>query len=161
MARFLYFQSKVPIHFWNECVLAATFFINPIPSPVLQFSYLFEVFWNECVLTATFFIYPIPSPVLQLNYLFGLLYGSPVDYSLFCTFGCLSFVSTRPCHRLKFHPRARICVFLGYQSGIKGYKLFDLVNKHMFFSRDVIFHEDVFLFHSISCSGSLINRFLG
>lgn len=50
------------------------------------------------------------------------------------------------------------CVFLGYQSGIKGYKLYDLENKHMFFSRDV-FPKDVFSFHSISCSDSLNDHF--
>ncbi|XP_073275509.1 uncharacterized protein [Primulina huaijiensis] len=111
------------------------------------------------MLTATFFFNRIPSPVLGLNSPFGLLYGSPADYSHFRTFGCLAFVSTLPCHRLKFHPRARTCVFLGYQPGIKGYKVYDLENKQIFFSRDVVFHEDIFPFHSISCSDPIIDPF--
>lgn len=116
MARSLYFQSGVPIHLWNECVLTAVFFINRIPSLMLH---------NQ-------------SP-------FTLLYNSPVDHSFFRTFGCLVYASTLNAHRLKFHPRARMCVFVGYQSGNKGYKLYDIESKQKKFPRDV-FHEHIFPF---------------
>lgn len=130
MARSLYFQSKVHIHFWNECVLTTTFFVNRIPSSIL----------NQ------------QSP-------FTLFYSTLVDYSIFCTFDCLAFASTMTSNHLKFHPRVRTCVFLGYPPGYKGYKLYDIEPKQIFISRDVIFHENVFPFHSIFGSTNLVDPF--
>lgn len=49
--------------------------------------------------------------------------------------------------------------FMGYPPGMKGYKLFDINNKEIFVSRDVIFHESVFPFHLIPSSESTINPF--
>ena len=45
-------------------------------------------------------------------------------------------------------PRARLCAFIGYPTGIKGYKLFVLHTKQIFVSCDVVFHETTFPFHS-------------
>ena len=43
-------------------------------------------------------------------------------------------------------------MFVGYPTGQKGYKLYDLESKIFFVSRDVKFTETNFLFHSISSS---------
>lgn len=91
------FQCRVPIHFWGECVLTATFLINRTPSVLLKNS----------------------SP-------FKLLYKTKVDYSSFKVFGCLAFASTLHAHREKFDPRAELCAFLGYPTGMTGYKLYDV-----------------------------------
>lgn len=40
----------------------------------------------------------------------------------------------------------KLVCFLGYPSNQKGYKLLDLNNKNVLFSRDVSFHEDSFPF---------------
>lgn len=126
----LYFQSRVPIQFWGECVLAASFLINRTPSPLLD--------WT--------------TP-------YARLYGTPVDYSGLKVFGCLCFASTSPHHRSKFHPRAIISVFLGYPPGMKGYRLFDIENKRFFVSRDVVFHENVFPFHTVHMDDVLSDPF--
>lgn len=44
------------------------------------------------------------------------------------------------------------CAFLGYPSGYKGYKLLDLTTNKVFVSRDVVFHEHTFPFHSPNTS---------
>ena len=130
MARALYLQSHVPLKFWSDCVLTATFFINQTPSPLLHNQTPYE-----------------------------LLYQTQVDYSLFRVFGSLAFASTLSSYRTKFQPRATPCVFLGYPPGIKAYKLYDLQTKHIFYSRDVVFYETIFPCKSLSCPSTLVDPF--
>ncbi|XP_071715279.1 uncharacterized protein [Rutidosis leptorrhynchoides] len=46
----------------------------------------------------------------------------------------------------KFSQRSEKCVFLGYSSVKKGYKLYGLESKSLFISRDVKFYENIFPF---------------
>lgn len=59
--------------------------------------------------------------------------------------GCLCFASTLPRHD-KFGPRSLKFVLLGCGTSQKGYKLYDLDNKKIFISIDVVFHEAIFPF---------------
>lgn len=42
---------------------------------------------------------------------------------------------------------------------MKGYKLYNIENKRFFVSRDVVFHENVFPFHSITLQGDIADPF--
>ena len=115
VARALLFQSKVPFSFWGDCILTTVFLINRTPSQVLSNKTPYEV-----------------------------LTGKQPTYSRIRTFGCLCYASTSPKQRHKFQPRARACVFLGFPSGYKGYKVMDLESHAVYITRHVEFHEDSF-----------------
>ena len=43
--------------------------------------------------------------------------------------------------------------------GMKAYKLYDIQEKQVFVSRDVVFHEDIFPFHTVNGIDNLVDPF--
>lgn len=130
VARALLFQSKVPLVYWSECILTAVFLINQTPSLLLNRLSPYEI-----------------------------LYKKQPDFSFLRSFGCLCFVSTYLKDRNKFSPRASPCVFLGYATGYKGYKVLDLDSQVISISRNVVFHEDTFPYTTMPSSDPVIDLF--
>lgn len=123
MARALYFQSNLPISFWGECVQTAAYLINRSPLSVLGHISPYEK-----------------------------LHGTPPSFSHLKAFGCLCFVSSLKHNRSKFAPRADITIFNGYSLSQKSYKTFNPKTNSIVFSRDVVFHEHHFPYHSTTPS---------
>ncbi|KAL0344878.1 UNVERIFIED_CONTAM: Retrovirus-related Pol polyprotein from transposon RE1 [Sesamum radiatum] len=123
VARALKFQANLPSKYWGETILAATYLINRLPTQLLNWKSPYEV-----------------------------LYKKPPSYSNFKVFGCLCFASNTLPSKQKFDARAYRCIFLGYSQHHKAYKVLDLTRDLVFHSRDVIFHENIFPFNSVSAS---------
>lgn len=105
MVRALKFQSNIPIHFLGDCVLIFVCLINRLHCPLLH---------NK-------------SPYEQL-------FHHPPFYEHLKTFGSLCFVTTLTQNRSIFYPRFKPCVFIGYLTSIKGYKVLDLATRSIFCS---------------------------
>ncbi|XP_074277964.1 uncharacterized protein LOC141601567 [Silene latifolia] len=116
-ARALRFQANLPIEFWGECILTAAYLINRTPTRVLNGLTQYEVLHRT-------------QPVLDNLRVFGSL--------------CYAHNKDRP--KDKFNERGKKCVFIGYPSSKKGWRVYDIKSRKIFESRDVIFYEHTFPF---------------
>lgn len=119
VARALRFQGSLPIEFWGECVLTAAYLINRTPTPLLNGKTPFEMLHRR------------PPPMQHLR-----------------VFGSLCFAHNQSHKGDKFESRSIRCVFLGYPHGKKGWRVYNLETRKIFFSRDVVFFETDFPFAS-------------
>lgn len=71
-----------------------------------------------------------------------------IDLSNLRIFGCLTYMHIPSEDRSELDPKSKQCIFIGYNKGVKGYKLQDLVKRKVVVSRDVIFDEQLMLKHS-------------
>ena len=93
-------------------------------------------FWGEAAFTAIYTINRCHSPIVQNQTPYDLLFGSSPSYDLF---GCVCFVILQDHERNKLQSRSRLCCFLGYGIGKKGYRCYDPIRKCLCVSRHVVF----------------------
>ena len=105
VARALRFQGNLPIKFWGECVFIAGYLINRAPSLILKAKTPYEI-----------------------------LYGMKPKYKHLRVFGCLCYAHNQNRGGEKFASKSRKCVFIGCSHEKKGWKLYDLESKGVFFS---------------------------
>ncbi|KAL0366821.1 UNVERIFIED_CONTAM: Retrovirus-related Pol polyprotein from transposon RE1 [Sesamum radiatum] len=128
IARALLFQSHLPKRFWGEAVLTATYILNRLPSSILGWKSPFE-----------------------------MLYQKEPTISILRVFGCLCYATNVSPHKHKFDSRATKCIFLGYSQTQKAYKVYDIAAKVILTSRDVVFHENIFPFQSLSTDSDSVS----
>uniref|UniRef100_A0ACD5YJF3 Uncharacterized protein n=1 Tax=Avena sativa TaxID=4498 RepID=A0ACD5YJF3_AVESA len=103
-------------------------------------------FWAEAANTACYLINRSPSIPLEKKTPIEVWSGSPADYSQLRVFGCTAYAHV---DNGKLEPRAVKCIFLGYGSGVKAYKLWNPETKRILLSRNVVFNESVMYHDSL------------
>jgi hypothetical protein len=103
-------------------------------------------FWDEAFLTATYLINRLPTHVIDNKCPLERLFNNPPNYSLLRVFGCSCWPNLRPYNKHKLAFRSKECVFLGYSSLHKGYKCLDPDSGRVYISWDVVFDEHKFPF---------------
>jgi histone deacetylase 1/2 len=106
-------------------------------------------FWDEAFMAATFLINRLPSKVIDNQTPFEHLLQQKPDYLSLRTFGCACWPNLRPYNRHKLELRSKRCAFLSYSNLHKGYKCLDIQSGRVYISRDVIFDEEVFPFSTL------------
>jgi hypothetical protein len=100
--------------------------------------------WAEATSTACYLVNRSPHSALDFKVPEEIWSGNPVDYSNLRIFGCPAYAHVNDG---KLAPRAVECIFLGYASESKGYRLWcsDPKSQKLILSRDVTFNEDALL----------------
>jgi hypothetical protein len=100
-------------------------------------------YWAEAVTTAVYVLNRSPTRSLKNQTPFKVWHGKKPNVAHFKTFGCTSHVKLMGPGLTKLADRSKKMLFLGYEPGTKGYKLFDPETNRVTVSRDVIFEENV------------------
>ena len=100
-------------------------------------------FWAEAVMYASHLINRLPSAALNGKTPLEVWSGKPTnDYDTLRVFGSTAYYHVK---ESKLNPRAKKAFFMGFTSGVKGYRLWCLSSKKIISSRDVTFDESAML----------------
>lgn len=97
--------------------------------------------WAEAASTAVYILNWVPTKSLEDITAYEALYGQKPVISNLRNFGSIAFAHKVVEKKDKLDESSIKCIFLGYSSESKGYRFFELINKKLLISRDVIFHE--------------------
>ena len=106
-------------------------------------------YWDEAFITATYLINHSPSKVIGNSTPLERLYNQKPNYNSLKFFGCACYPNLRPYNQHKLEFRSTQCVFLGYSNLHKGYKCLEVSSGCIYISRDVVFDETIFPFSKL------------
>jgi transposase InsO family protein len=109
---------------------------------MLSHAKLPKSYWAEAMLTAVYLINRSPSMPLKGDIPQRVWTGRSVSYQHLRVFGCLAYVHVAKDQRSKLDSKSKPCIFLGYSEDEFGYRMWDLLEKKVIRSRDIIFMED-------------------
>lgn len=98
-------------------------------------------YWAEAVATAVYLLNLSPTKAVQNCTPYEAWIGRKPTISHLKVFGSIAYVFVNPQHRQKLDGKSRKCVFIGYCSESKAYKMHDPIDKKIIVSRNVLFNE--------------------
>ena len=97
--------------------------------------------WAEAVMTAAYIHNRLVHTTTNGKTPMELWNGIKPDVSHMRVFGCVAYTHMPHCIRTKSGEQSIKCLFIGYSASSKGYRLYDIEQRRMIESRDVIFNE--------------------
>ncbi|MCO5609511.1 hypothetical protein L7F22_063739 [Adiantum nelumboides] len=97
--------------------------------------------WMEAIACAAHVLNRCPTRALKTITPYESWYDRKPSVSYLRVFGCLAYAHIPQQLRGKLDDKAVKCIFVGYSSGSKGYRLYNPATNKIFESRDVIFAE--------------------
>ncbi|KAG3002461.1 hypothetical protein PC120_g19715 [Phytophthora cactorum] len=138
-------QTTVPYaHQTNGTAERAIRTIVTIGRSMLHHAKLDKCFWAETAMTAIYVKNRLPSPKIEHKTPFDIVFKSKLSVKHMRAFGCRTYILTLKEKRLKWDPKARAGLFLGYEEMSKAYRLYDIEAGQVVISRDVNFDESTF-----------------
>uniref|UniRef100_A0AAV1V4J6 Integrase catalytic domain-containing protein n=1 Tax=Peronospora matthiolae TaxID=2874970 RepID=A0AAV1V4J6_9STRA len=138
-------QTTVPYaHQANGTAERAIRTIVTIGRIMLHHAKLDKCFWAEAAMTAVYVKNRLPSPKIPHKTPFEIVYNSKPSVKHMHVFGCQAYILTPKEKRLKWDPKARAGLFLGYEEVSKAYRVYDIEAGQVMISRDVNFDESAF-----------------
>ena len=98
-------------------------------------------YWAEAVSTAVYLKNRCPTRAVQGVTPFEIWHGKKPGVDHLRVFGCDAYSHIPKDERGKFDTKARKCILFGYGEVTKGYRLYDVEEKKVLYSRDVKFNE--------------------
>ena len=107
-------------------------------------------FWAETLTTAVYLRNRSPTKAVAGMTPFEAWNGYKPDVAHLRVFGCTVYAHIEKDERSKLDPKAKKCILLGYGVQTKGYRLYDIERKRVFYSRNVLFEvvPERMLYHS-------------
>uniref|UniRef100_A0AAV1VDJ4 Integrase catalytic domain-containing protein n=1 Tax=Peronospora matthiolae TaxID=2874970 RepID=A0AAV1VDJ4_9STRA len=140
-------QITVPYaHQTNGTAERAIRTIVTIGRSLLHHAKLEKCFWAEAAMTAIYIKNRLPSPKIDHKTPFEIVYKSKPSVKHMRVFGCQAFILTPREKRLKWDPKAREGMFMGYEEESKAYRVYDIEAGQVVISRDITFDESTFDF---------------
>lgn len=100
-------------------------------------------FWGEAVRTGVFILNRPPTKAVPDKTPYKAWHGRTPAVHYFKTFGCVVHIKEVKPHLKKLEDRSKLMVFLGYEPGTKGYRVYDPDANRVVITRDTIFDEAV------------------
>ncbi|KAG6590540.1 Copia protein [Phytophthora cinnamomi] len=129
-------------HQTNATAERANRTIVTIGRSMLHYAGLDKTFWAEAAMTAIYIKNRLPSPKSPDKTPFEIVYKSKPNVKHMRIFGCKAYVLTPKEKRLKWDPKAREGIFMGYEERSKAYRVYDIEAGQVVISRDVTFDDE-------------------
>ncbi|CAL5370298.1 unnamed protein product [Camellia sinensis] len=115
--------------------------IEEVSKSMLHEKGLPKTFWGEAVYTSVYLMNRCPTKALKDKTPFEAWSGRKPSVNHLKVFGSICYAHVPKEVRHKLDENSKKCIFVGYSSKSKGYRLFSLDQKKVIICRDVLFDE--------------------